>query len=64
MSKAIVKVMVDPRLISYNTETARIFTVADDRKDWFYLLSRLSLKLFLLIPITFGTVYCFLILVH
>lgn len=25
MSKAIVKVMVDPGLISYNTETARIF---------------------------------------
>lgn len=33
MSKAIVKVMVDPVFISYNTEViARIFTVTDDRK--------------------------------
>lgn len=36
MSKAIVKVMVDPVFISYNTEViARIFAVTDDRKRSF-----------------------------
>lgn len=65
MSKAIVKVMVDPLLISQNTEIiARIFTVTDDRKGLFYLLSRLSLELFPFIPVTSGIVCCFLILVY
>lgn len=64
-SKAIIKVMVDPVLISYNTEIiARIFTVTDHRKGLFYLLSSLSLKLFLLVPITSGIVCCFLILLY
>jgi len=65
MTKAILKVMVDSAFTSYNTETiARIFTVTDDRKGFFYLLSRLSLELFLSIPITSGIVCCFLILVY
>lgn len=45
MSKAIIKVVVYPVLISYHIHLiARIFTVTDDRRDLIYMFSRLSLE--------------------